>query len=79
MPLEEGSVRLFSSADDDTGRGGHIIFYYDNTSCPLISFDQGLASFIIDGRFAGEFTQRRPVQRYRRKCSPANGTDRSTV
>lgn len=54
LPLPKGSVGLFSSADDDTGRGAHIIFYYDKTSYFLI------LGFIIDGRLAGEFTQRPP-------------------
>jgi hypothetical protein len=55
LPLPKGSVGLLSSADDDTGRGAHIIFYYDRTSYLLI------LGFITDGRFAGEFTQRRLV------------------
>ena len=55
LPLPKGSVGLLSSADDDTGRGAHIISYYDRTSYLLI------LGFITDGRFAGEFTQRRLV------------------
>lgn len=55
LPLPKGSVGLLSSADDDTGRGAQIIVYYDMTSYLLI------LGFITDGRFAGEFTQRRLV------------------
>jgi hypothetical protein len=36
LPLPKGSVGLLSSADDDTGRGAHIISYYDRTSYLLI-------------------------------------------